>query len=65
MENDKTDYLEMIKFLEKQREESDKELAEMTDKERIDYLSKQHKEAVKDAKEKGIKTLKISRGEND
>lgn len=64
MENKENEYLDMIKFLEEERNKSDQKLSNMTDEQRIKFLASQDQEAINNAKENGIKTLKISRRKN-
>lgn len=59
------EFLDMIDYLEKEREKNTLILEKMTDKECVDYLVEQNNKVLENAKQNNIKLLKLSRGEND
>ena len=65
MDSKENEFLDMIDYLEKEREKNTLILEKMTDKECVDYLVEQNNKVLENAKQNNIKLLKVSRGEND
>jgi len=65
VDSKENEFLDMIDYLEKEREKNTLILEKMTDKECVDYLVEQNNKVLENAKQNNIKLLKVSRGEND